>query len=251
MHYIRVDGRDHDQIRPINIQRDYTIYAEGSVFISSGNTKVLCTASIEEKVPSFLKGSGQGWVTAEYAMLPRSTQTRIQRSTSRGTVNGRASEIQRLIGRALRASVDLSSLGERTIWIDCDVIQADGGTRTASISGAFVALVDALRLLWSRGDISCIPIRSFLGAISVGKVEGDLLLDLSYVEDSTAEVDLNVVMDARGNFIELQGTGETGTFTREELDRMLLLSEKGIREIFEIQKNILHLTEEEIAVLDI
>ncbi|MBN1332142.1 MAG: ribonuclease PH [Synergistales bacterium] len=251
MVYQRLDGREHDEIRPMNIQRDFTMYAEGSVFIASGNTQVICTASIEDKVPPFLKGTGQGWVTAEYAMLPRSTQIRIPRTTSKGTVNGRASEIQRLIGRSLRASIDLTAIGERTIWIDCDVIQADGGTRTASISGAFVALVDALRKLWSWGGISCIPIRSFIGAVSVGKVEGELMVDLTYLEDSSAEVDLNVVMDAQGNFVEVQGTGETGTFSRMELDRMLSISEKAIREIFNTQRRSLALSDEEKAVIGV
>lgn len=250
MSVLRTDGREMPDTRAVRMQRNYTIYAEGSVLIECGKTKVICTASVEEKVPNFLKGSGQGWVTAEYAMLPRSTGTRMPRSTSRGTVNGRASEIQRLIGRSLRAAVNLKLLGERTIWIDCDVIQADGGTRTASITGAFVALFDALRKLWNDGAIRSIPVKSFVGAVSAGKVDGNIMLDLAYEEDSRAEVDLNVVMNEMGDFIEVQGTGEGNTFSRDEFDHMLHLASSGIKDLIAQQRKVLEISEKEKRAIE-
>lgn len=246
----RIDRRAYNELRKVSIERNYTIYAEGSVLISCGNTRVICTASVEEKVPSFLKGTGQGWITSEYSMLPRSTGVRTQRSTSKGTINGRSSEIQRLIGRSLRASTDLFSIGERTIWLDCDVIQADGGTRTASITGAFVALVDSLRTLRQRGDLDTIPVKAFVAAISAGKIDGELLLDLCYEEDSRAEVDFNFIMTESGRFIEIQGTGETDTFDRTELHGMLDLAEGGIKELVTLQKNALALSKEEEKVIE-
>ncbi|ABZ83082.1 ribonuclease ph [Heliomicrobium modesticaldum Ice1] len=235
----RVDGRQADQLRPVQIQRQYLIHPEGSVLITVGNTKVICTATVEEKVPPFQKGSGKGWVTAEYGMLPRATGTRTQREVTRGKATGRTMEIQRLIGRALRSVVDLQRLGERTIWIDCDVIQADGGTRTASITGAFVALKDACRRLLKNKQIQKDPIIEALAAVSVGKVAGELLLDLAYEEDAKAEVDMNVVMTAGGRFVELQGTAEGTPFGRDELDAMLRLAEKGICELIEAQNQAL------------
>ncbi len=250
MKFERIDRRAYDELRKVSIERNYTLYAEGSVLISCGNTRVICTASVEDKVPSFLKGTGQGWITAEYSMLPRSTGVRTPRSTSRGTINGRSSEIQRLIGRSLRASVDLFALGERTIWLDCDVIQADGGTRTASITGAFVALVDALRTLWERGDIHTLPVKTFVAAVSSGKIEGEVLLDLCYEEDSRADVDFNVIMTESGRFIEIQGTGEGDTFNRDELTGMLNLAEDGIKQLVSIQKEVLALSEVEIKAIE-
>ncbi len=231
---IRSDGRRCDELRNIEIKVDYIKHAEGSCLIEFGNTRVICTASVEEKVPPFLQKSGQGWITAEYSMLPRATKTRTVRESSRGRLTGRTQEIQRLIGRSLRSCVDLKMLGERTVWIDCDVIQADGGTRTASITGAFVALYLALRRI---GYLECI--KSFLAAVSVGVVDGNICLDLNYEEDSRAEVDMNVVMNERGEFAEIQGTGESGTFSKEMLLSMIELSEKGIREIIQIQKRTL------------
>ncbi|WP_024823053.1 MULTISPECIES: ribonuclease PH [Aminobacterium] len=242
---LRRDGRRIGELRSISFLRNYTRYAEGSVLACFGETKVICTASVEEKVPSFLRGTGQGWVSAEYAMLPRATAQRTFRSTTRGGVNGRSCEIQRLIGRALRSSVDLSLLGERMIWLDCDVIQADGGTRTAAISGSFVALFDALRKLWRNGIIESIPIRSFLAAVSAGKIHGTVCLDLCYEEDSSAEVDCNVVMNSKGELVEIQGTGEQGTFARSELNSMLDIVEQGIYKIMDIQARALSITSEE------
>lgn len=227
----RFDGRTTDQLRPIKITRGYTQIPEGSVLIEVGMTRVLCTATVEEKVPPFQKGTGLGWVTAEYAMLPRATQTRTQREASKGKLTGRTMEIQRLIGRALRSVVDLKKLGERTIWIDCDVLQADGGTRTASISGAYVALVDAIKYLQDKGTLKESPIQDTLAAVSVGKVEGVPVLDLAYEEDSKAEVDMNIVMTGAGKFVEIQGTAEEIPFDRVELDQFLGLAEKGIREL--------------------
>lgn len=227
----RFDGRTTDQLRPIKITRGYTQIPEGSVLIEVGMTRVLCTATVEEKVPPFQKGTGLGWVTAEYAMLPRATQTRTQREATKGKLTGRTMEIQRLIGRALRSVVDLKKLGERTIWIDCDVLQADGGTRTASISGAYVALVDAIKYLQDKGTLKESPIQDTLAAISVGKVEGVPVLDLAYEEDSKAEVDMNIVMTGAGKFVEIQGTAEEIPFDRVELDQFLGLAEKGIREL--------------------
>ncbi len=235
----RIDGRELDEIRGIKITNDYLMHPEGSVLIEMGHTKVICTASIEDKVPPFLKGSGEGWITAEYGMLPRSTGKRKVRESSRGKVDGRTQEIQRLIGRSLRNAVDLKSIGERTIWIDCDVIQADGGTRTASITGAFVALVIAVKKLCDDNKMEMIPIKSYISAISVGMVEGQALLDLCYHEDSNAEVDMNVVMTDQDEFIEIQGTGEEATFKITELNDMIALARKGCHILFEKQKEIL------------
>lgn len=237
----REDGRAPDQLRPVQITRNYIKPAEGSVLIEVGDTKVICTATVEEKVPPFQKGSGKGWVTAEYSMLPRATQTRTQRESAKGKIGGRTQEIQRLVGRALRSVVDLDKLGERTVWLDCDVIQADGGTRTASITGAFVALVDALQKLVDTGQLAKLPVTDYLAATSVGKIKGNLMLDLCYTEDSQAEVDMNVVMTRAGKFVELQGTAEAEPFTREEMDGMLALAEKGIRELIKTQEAVLKL----------
>ncbi|WP_243109331.1 ribonuclease PH [Anaerophilus nitritogenes] len=236
---LRLNKRKEDQLRKVTISKDYLAYPEGSVLIEMGNTKVICTASIEEKVPPFLKGSGKGWVTAEYGMLPRSTQTRKIRESSRGKVDGRTQEIQRLIGRALRSVVDLDALGEKTIWIDCDVIQADGGTRTASITGAFIALVQGLHKLYEKKEIKTFPIKNYVAAISVGIVEDTPVLDLCYEEDSNAKVDMNVIMTDQKEFIEIQGTGEEAPFTRQELMRLLELAEKGNEELICMQKEIL------------
>ncbi|MDF2885108.1 MAG: ribonuclease [Clostridiaceae bacterium] len=236
---MRIDGRKNDQIRTVKITRNYTKYAEGSVLVESGDTKVICTASIEEKVPIFLKGKGEGWITCEYNMLPRSTQVRKPRDSSKGKIDGRTMEIQRLIGRALRSVVDLKALGEKTIWIDCDVIQADGGTRTASISGAFVALVDAVNKMHKKSAFNIYPVRNFVSAVSVGIVNNVKLLDLCYAEDSNAMVDMNVVLTDKGEFIEIQGTGEQRPFSREELNELLGLAEKGAKHIIDVQKNSL------------
>lgn len=235
----RIDGRKPDEMRKVAITRDYTRYAEGSVLIEFGETKVICNASVDDKVPPFKKGSGEGWVTAEYDMLPRSTATRNIRDRTSHKINGRANEIQRLIGRALRSVVDLKALGERTIIIDCDVLQADGGTRTAAITGGFVALMDACSYLVNSRAIAEIPIRDFVAAVSVGFVNGKELLDLNYSEDSSATVDMNVVMTASGKFIEVQATGEESPFDRSVLDTMLNLAGKGIAELVELQKSSL------------
>ncbi len=232
---IRLDGRGFDKIRKVIITRNYIKYAEGSCFIELGNTKVICTASVEESVPRFLKGTGTGWVTAEYGMLPRSCQTRIQR----GKDSGRTYEIQRLVGRSLRTVTNMTAFGERTIWIDCDVIQGDGGTRTASITGSFIALVDALNKLKKDGSIKNIPIKDFVAATSVGIVSGDLLLDLCYEEDSKADVDMNVVMTGSEKFIEIQGTAEREPFNKEQMDGLLTLAKKGIGDLIEIQRGSL------------
>jgi ribonuclease PH len=237
----RYDGRQADELRPVKITRGFTQNPEGSVLIEVGMTRVLCTASIEEKVPSFQKGSGLGWVTAEYSMLPRATQTRTPREASKGKLTGRTMEIQRLIGRALRSVVNFKKLGERTIWIDCDVLQADGGTRTASITGAYVALADAIQFLLKKGSLKESPLQDSLAAVSVGKVDGVPILDLAYPEDSRAEVDMNVVMTGAGKFVEIQGTAEEVPFDRSELDRFLALAEKGIRELMNEQKAALKL----------
>ncbi|MGM9972909.1 MAG: ribonuclease PH [Clostridiaceae bacterium] len=237
---MRVDGRRaQDVLRPVKITRNYTKYAEGSVLIEMGDTKVICTASIEDKVPPFLKGSGEGWITAEYSMLPRATGVRKPRDIGRLKLDGRTTEIQRLIGRALRSVVDLKAIGERTIWIDCDVIQADGGTRTASITGAFVALVDAVNKLHKKQPFDIYPIRSFVAAVSVGIVGEEKLLDLCYLEDSQAKVDMNIIMTHEGEFVELQGTGEESPFTRGDLNDLLALGEKGIKNLINIQKETL------------
>jgi len=224
----RAGGRSAEALRPVTITRGYTRYAEGSVLIEFGETKVICTASVEEKVPSFLKGRGGGWLTAEYGMLPRSTHTRTDREAARGKQGGRTLEIQRLIGRSLRAVVDLSQLGERTIQVDCDVLQADGGTRTAAITGAFVAVHDALRWMQAQQMIATLPVRSFVAAVSVGLHEGAALLDLDYAEDSGCETDMNVVMTGDGAFVEVQGTAEGTPFTQVQMDRMLALARAGI-----------------------
>ena len=231
--------RQADALRPVRLTRGYTIHAEGSVLVEFGNTRVLCTASVEEKVPGHKKGSGEGWVTAEYGMLPRSTHTRSDREAARGKQSGRTQEIQRLIGRSLRAVFDLSALGERTIHLDCDVLQADGGTRTASITGAFVAAQDAVNVLLSQGKLNASPIRQAVAAISVGMLEGVPLLDLEYTEDSTCDTDMNVVMTADGHFVEVQGAAEGVAFSRQEMNRLLDLAEKGIRELFAHQQTAL------------
>lgn len=236
---IRVDNRQNNEIRSIKITRNYTKYAEGSVLIETGDTKVLCNVSIDENVPHFLRGQNTGWLTAEYSLLPRSTHNRTIRESSRGRVGGRTSEIQRLIGRSLRSIIDLEKLGERTIWIDCDVIQADGGTRTASITGAYVALVDAINYLINQGTIKESPLKNFVAATSVGIVDGELLLDLCYEEDSQAQVDMNVVMTEDGRIIEIQGTAEKEPFTREEMKVFLDLAEQGIEQLIDIQKKSL------------
>lgn len=236
---MRVDGRKNDQIRHVKITRHYTKYAEGSVFIEVGDTKVLCNVSVEEKVPPFLKGSGSGWITAEYNMLPRATGTRKVRDIARLKIDGRNMEIQRLIGRALRSIVNLKALGERTLWVDCDVIQADGGTRTTSICGAFIAMVDAVNKLHKKKNFKIYPIRTYLAATSVGILKDEKILDLCYVEDSNAKVDMNIVMTEEGKFVEIQGTGEENPFSREELNELIDLGEKGIRQMIQIQKDSL------------
>lgn len=228
-----------DALRPVAMERNWNVYAEGSCMISCGRTRVLCTATVEDKVPPFLRGQGKGWVTAEYSLLPRSTEVRVLRDSVKGRVNGRSQEIQRLIGRSLRAAVDLDALGERCITLDCDVIQADGGTRTASITGAYVALVEALRWMREQGAFEKLPLKSSVAAVSVGKLQGQLLLDLCYAEDSVAEVDFNVVMNGQGDFIEVQGTGEKGVFSCEEIAGMLDLASSGIHELIALQRRTL------------
>ncbi len=232
----RADGRANDQLRPISIITDYIKHAEGSALIEFGDTRVLCVASIEDRVPSFLEGRGQGWVTAEYAMLPRAGNTRSQRESVAGKIGGRKHEIQRLIGRSLRAALDLRALGERTITLDCDVLQADGGTRTAAITGAWIALQRATKRLKEQGILRVDPVKLSVAAVSVGIVKGQELLDLNYGEDSRAEVDANVVMTDKGEFIEVQGTAEGKPYSRTQLDELLALAEKGIRELQEIQR---------------
>jgi len=236
---MRPSGRSPDQLREIKLTRDYTCHAEGSVLVEFGKTRVICTASIEDRVPGFLKGKGQGWLTAEYGMLPRSTGSRMRREATQNSQGGRTMEIQRLIGRSLRAVVDLKKLGERTLTIDCDVIQADGGTRTASITGAYVALVDAVRSLQYEKVLNEDPVNSPIASVSVGIYKGTAVLDLDYEEDSNAETDMNVVMNGEGKFIEVQGTAEGHAFTNQELNEMLELAKKGITELFEIQNNAL------------
>ncbi|MBI2726378.1 MAG: ribonuclease PH [Polaromonas sp.] len=233
--FVRSSARAADALRPVRITRHYTIHAEGSVLIEFGGTKVLCTASVEEKVPGHKKGSGEGWVTAEYGMLPRATHTRGDREAARGKQSGRTQEIQRLIGRSLRTVFDLKKLGERTIYIDCDVIQADGGTRTASITGAFVAAQDAVNTLLASGKLTVSPILDHVAAISVGIVDSTPLLDLEYTEDSACDTDMNVVMTGAGNYVEVQGTAEGAAFSRKEMDALLVLAEKGIRELVVMQ----------------
>jgi ribonuclease PH len=237
--FVRSGARAADQLRPVRITRRYTMHAEGSVLIEFGNTKVLCTASVEEKVPPHKRGSGEGWVTAEYGMLPRATHSRSDREAARGKQSGRTQEIQRLIGRSLRAIFDLKKLGERTIQLDCDVIQADGGTRTAAITGAFVAAQDAVNGLLAAGKISETPITAAVAAISVGIVQGTPLLDLEYTEDSACDTDMNVVMTGAGHFVEVQGTAEGVAFTRAEMDQLLALAEKGVGELMVLQQKSL------------
>jgi ribonuclease PH len=237
--FVRSQARAADQLRPVRITRGYTMHAEGSVLIEFGNTKVLCTASVEERVPPHKRGSGEGWVTAEYGMLPRATHTRSDREAARGKQSGRTQEIQRLIGRSLRAVFDLQKLGERTIQLDCDVLQADGGTRTAAITGAFVAAQDAVNGLLAAGKIIESPITAQVAAISVGIVEGTPLLDLEYVEDSACDTDMNVVMTGAGHFVEVQGTAEGVAFTRAEMDALLELADKGITELMNLQREAL------------
>ena len=234
--YSRPNARALDALRPVTITRHYTMHAEGSVLIAFGNTQVLCTASVEEKVPGHKKGSGEGWVTAEYGMLPRATHSRSDREAARGKQSGRTQEIQRLIGRALRSVFDLKLLGERTIHLDCDVIQADGGTRTAAITGAFVAAQDAVNWLIGQDKITQLPILNSVAAISVGIVQGTPLLDLEYVEDSACDTDMNVVMTGAGHYVEVQGTAEGAAFTRAEMDKLLALADKGIRELIQLQQ---------------
>jgi len=237
--FIRAKARASNQLRPVRITRHYTVHAEGSVLIEFGDTKVLCTASVEEKVPSHKRGSGEGWVTAEYGMLPRATHTRSDREAARGKQSGRTQEIQRLIGRSLRAVFDLKKLGERTIQLDCDVLQADGGTRTAAITGAFVAAQDAVNGLLAAGKITETPITSPVAAISVGIVEGTPLLDLEYTEDSACDTDMNVVMTGAGHFVEVQGTAEGAAFSRAEMDQLLTLAELGITQLMALQQQAL------------
>ncbi len=236
---MRIDGRKPDEMRPVSIERNYTKFAHGSVLISVGNTKVICTASIEDSVPPHKKNTGEGWITAEYSLLPGSTPRRVSRESSRGKVGGRTHEIQRLIGRSMRAIADLSAIGERTIWLDCDVIQADGGTRVASITGAYVALVDAISWLKKNVEITGEPLIGSVAAVSVGVVDGVPLLDLCYEEDVTADVDMNIVLTGEGEYIELQGTAEKQTFSEEELAQMLGQAKKGINELTLIQKDAL------------
>ena len=236
---MRNDGRSAKVLRPITITRNFTKHAEGSVLIEFGDTKVLCTASVEESVPPFLRGKGTGWVTAEYAMLPRATHTRSSREAAKGKQTGRTLEIQRLIGRSLRAVTDLKMLGERSVYIDCDVLQADGGTRTASITGAYVALVDALTTLKTKGLLAEIPLKEAVAAVSVGIVGGEALLDLNYLEDSSAEVDMNFVITSSGRFVEVQGTAETEPFTSAEMDAMRDLALAGVQQLFAFQRGAL------------
>lgn len=236
---MRVDNRAHDELRPIIIKRHFTKYAPGSVLVETGNTKIICTASVEESVPPHIKNTGEGWITAEYSLLPSSTPVRVPRESTKGKVTGRTHEIQRLIGRSLRSIIDLALLKERTIWIDCDVIQADGGTRTAAITGSYVALVDAIQWLKSKDLIKENPVLDSIAAVSVGIVNGIVLLDLCYAEDAAAQVDMNIVMTGDGKFVELQGTGEEYVFSDGQLSEMLKMSKKGICEIAEIQKKAL------------
>ena len=235
---LRQDGRMEGQIRPVKISRDFIKYAEGSVLIEMGGTKVICTASVEEKVPPFLKDKGRGWVTAEYAMLPRATQDRTQREAVKGRQGGRTLEIQRLVGRSLRAVTDMAEMGERTVWIDCDVIQADGGTRTASITGAFIALADAFAVLKRKNLIKKRPLTDYLAAISVGKVGGQIMVDLAYEEDSLAEVDMNLVMTGRGRYVELQGTAERAPFEKKDLDEFVAVGWRAIQDLVALQKEL-------------
>ena len=236
---MRPDGRQPNQMRPVTITRDFLRHAEGSVLIEVGETKVVCAASVEDRVPPFLRDTGQGWVTAEYGMLPRATKTRTTRDATSGRPNGRTFEIQRLVGRSLRGVTDLTVLGPRTIWIDCDVIQADGGTRTTAITGAYIALADALHYLRKNGLIPSLPLKDFLAATSVGVVDGQVVLDLCYAEDSVAEVDMNVVMTGAGKYVEVQGTAEDAPFDRSQLDAMIAVASTGIQDLVALQRRLL------------
>ena len=236
---MRTNGRAPNQLRPVTLTPRFNKHAEGSALIEVGDTRVVCTVSVEDRVPPFLKGKGEGWITSEYGMLPRATSTRMQREAAQGRPSGRTHEIQRLIGRALRAVVDLKALGERTLWVDCDVIQADGGTRTASITGGFVALVEALRHLKKQGAFTELPVTDFVAATSVGKVGEQLLLDLAYEEDSAAQVDMNIVKTGCGRFVEVQGTAEAAPFTDDELRDLMALADQGIKELIALQKKVL------------
>lgn len=248
---MRHDGRHTKQLRPVSIETEYLVHPEGSVLITVGQTKVICTATIEERVPPFLRGQGKGWITAEYSMLPRATGSRTQREASKGKIGGRTMEIQRLIGRALRAVVNLEALGERTLWIDCDVIQADGGTRTASITGAFVAMTMAIAKLQDAKQLPEFPVTDFLAATSVGIDENlGAILDLNYIEDSSANVDMNIIQTGSGQFVELQGTGEEATFTRKQLNELLDLGDEGIQQLVAIQKEVLGEIAERIGSTD-
>ncbi len=233
---MRIDGRESNELREVKITRNYLLHPQGSVLMEMGNTKIICTAMLDDKVPYFLKGTNTGWLTSEYSMLPGATPSRKIRDSSRGRIDGRTQEIQRLIGRSLRGVVDMSKMGERTLWIDCDVIQADGGTRTAAITGSYIAMVDAFYSAYREGIIDTIPISNYVAAISVGISKDGPILDLCYEEDSKALVDMNVVMTEDGRFIEIQGTGEEATFSRKELDSLLELAEKGIKELIDIQR---------------
>lgn len=236
---MRIDGRNADQMRPVRVDRGFLKHAEGSLLIEVGETKVLCTATVEEKVPLFLRSTGQGWVTAEYGMLPRATKVRTPRESATGRASGRTFEIQRLIGRSLRAVIDLAKLGERTVLVDCDVIQADGGTRTTAVTGAFVAMADALSRLQENGLLKAPLLKDFVAAVSVGSVEGKLMLDLNYTEDSMADVDMNVVMTGSRKFVEVQGTAEEVPFDKEQLDQLLQLATRGIEKLVELQRQLL------------
>ncbi|MHC2994447.1 MAG: ribonuclease PH [Candidatus Atribacteria bacterium] len=236
---LRSNNRRFDEIRHINITRNYIKYAEGSTLMQMGDTKIICTASVEDKVPLFLRGTKQGWISAEYAMIPRANQIRNVRDSIKGKISGRSSEIQRLIGRSLRAVIDLNELGERTIWIDCDVIQADGGTRTAAIVGSFIALYDALNYLKAEGQLDNIPIKDYVGAISAGIVDGEMILDLNFEEDSHAQVDLNMAMTEKGEIIEIQGTAEGKPFSKRNLQELIKLAQIGIKKVIEIEKEML------------
>jgi ribonuclease PH len=239
LNFIRLDGRRCDELRPVKIHRPFIKYAEGSVLIEMGDTKVICTATVEEKVPPFMRGQNRGWVTAEYAMIPRATPERVPREASKGKQGGRTLEIQRLIGRSLRAVTDMDLLGERTFWMDCDVIQADGGTRTASVTGAFIALADAIAVVRQKGLIKKNPLKDYLAAVSVGKVAGEMLADLCYAEDCVADVDMNLIMTGKGEFVEVQGTAERSAFTHEELQKFLGLGWNGIKELVKLQRELL------------
>jgi len=244
---LRSDGREYNQLRKVNIIPHFNKHAEGSVLIEFGDTKVICTATVDERVPPFMKGEGKGWITAEYSMLPRATQVRNQRESIKGKLGGRTMEIQRLIGRALRSVVNLEALGERTITLDCDVIQADGGTRTTSITGAYIALVYAVNHIVETHKLPVFPITDFLASVSVGILDDQALLDLNYDEDSKVKVDMNVVMTGKGEYVEIQGTGEEAPFSREEMDNMLMLAESGIRDLIGLQKDILGPLSEKIG----